>query len=191
MSEGEFVEIKNFAPGYIIQDNNLLQASWPHKIAVFEMLKHQPYAAILSGGLQASLITDRVVSELQGIRINQLFLAADTEGALKPLEQALNKLSSLGRNKLRVYTMIGFGKETPSKAEERLRTIWRLGGMPFAQLYQPEHEFIEYSIEWKNLARNWSRPAIMKTIMQDLPDANLSNGPLTLALGAGGVEERG
>jgi len=160
--EGRLTEYRNFAPGNIVQDNNLLQSSRSHLRRVFAMLKAQSQATVFSGGLDARLVDDWVVEELRGLRINQLFLAADTKGALKPLKRALGKLSELGRQKLRVYTMIAFNDETLSAAKERLEAVWELGGMPFAQLYQPPDRWIEYSREWKQLARRWSRPAIMK-----------------------------
>ena len=157
--EGRLVEIENFAPGYIIQDNNLLQASREHMLKVFSMLKAQRKAAVFSGGLQASLVDDWVVEQFKGLRIETLFLAADTEGALKPLAQALYKLRFLGRRKLRVYTMIGRGSIEADT--ERLKMVWELGGMPFAQLYQPASKHIDYPYPWKQLARLWSRPAAM------------------------------
>lgn len=160
--EGKLVELHNFAPGHIVQDNNLLQASRPHLRRVFEMLKVQSRAAVFSGGLDAHLIDDWLAKELRELRIAQLFLAADTKAALRPLKEALNRLSPLGRQKLRVYALLAFGGETIGEAEERLEAIWELGGMPFAQLFQPPDKFIEYSPEWRQLARRWSRPAIMK-----------------------------
>jgi hypothetical protein len=160
--EGRLIEYGDFAPGHIVQDNNLLQASRSHIRRVFAMLKSQRRAATLSGGLDARLVGDWLVEELRGVRIAQLFLAADTKAALKPLEKALKKLSGLNRQQLRVYALLAFGGESISEAKERLETIWQLGGMPFAQLYQPADRFIKYSPEWRRLARRWQRPAIMK-----------------------------
>lgn len=163
--EGKLREIKDFAEGWIIADNNLLQATREHIERVFDMLRNQPKAAQFSGGIQSSLVTDWFADLLKTIRVHSLFLAADTDRALKPLEFALNKLSFLGRNKLRVYTLIGL--ETIDKARQRLEKVWQLGGLPFAQLYQPADRYIEYDRSWKQLARNWSRPAIMRTIMKE------------------------
>lgn len=157
--EGKLVEIDNFAPGWIIQDNNLLQASHKHIGRVFAMLKAQRRAAVFSGGLQASLVDDWLADELRGLRIDQIFLAADTDGALKPLGEALNRLSFLNRRQLRVYVMIG--RESIEQATARLEVVWELGGLPFAQLYQPEDRYIDYAPEWRALAREWSRPAAM------------------------------
>lgn len=157
--EGRLIEIENFAPGYIVNDNNLLQASRDHMLKVFAMLKAQHKAAIFSGGLQASLVDDWVAEQFKALRIEQLFLAADTEGALKPLGQALKKLAFLGRRKLRVYTLVGRG--TIESDTERLMAVWKLGGMPFAQLYQPPDRYIDYARPWRELSRLWSRPAAM------------------------------
>lgn len=180
--EGKLIEYNDFAPGHIIQDNNLLQANRSHLQRVFAMLKAQRRAITLSGGLDARLVDDWLVEELRGVRIAQLFLAADTRAALNPLEYALNKLSELGRQKLRVYTMIAFNDETLSEAEDRLKTVWELGGMPFAQLYQPPDKYIEYSKKWKQLARRWSRPAIMKTVCTQLVTSNNGLQPTLLCL---------
>jgi hypothetical protein len=156
--EGRMVEIANFAPGYIIQDNNLLQAKRQHIGRVFEMLRIQPRAAVFAGGLQASLVNDWFAEQLRAIRVDSVFLAADTMGALRPLEMALDHLSFLGRRKLRVYVMIGQDMQAD---RERLQAVWDLGGLPFAQLYQPPEKFIDYSPDWRAIAREWSRPAAM------------------------------
>jgi hypothetical protein len=157
--EGRLVEYRDFAPGYIVQDNNLLQASREHIAQVFAMLKSQRRAAIFSGGLDSRLMDDWIVEGLRSLRIEQLFLAADTKAALHPLEKALKKLAPLKRRKLRVYVLIGYNGETISEATERLETVWKLGGLPFAQLYQPPHAFLCYPDAWKQLARTFSRPA--------------------------------
>ena len=150
--EGKLREIKNFAPGHIIADNNLLQASRSHVERVFDMLRKQRKAAQFSGGIQASLVNDWFVDLIKTIRVAQLFMAADTVSALKPLKRAIDKLKFLGRDKLRVYTMIGLN-ESIEDAMARMKAVWEMGGMPFAQLYQPPDKRIIYSREWKSLAR--------------------------------------
>ena len=153
-------------PGHIIQDNNLLQCSTYHRRAVFRMLSYQRKAASFPGGLDAKLITDEVADELQSLRIHQVFLAADTEGMLKPLAKAIKKLSFLPRQKLRCYVLIAYNGELIDQAEARLHKVWELGMMPFAQLHQPPNRYIDYDHEWKVLARTWSRPAAMKALMK-------------------------
>lgn len=153
-------------PGHINQDNNLLQCPPSHRRAVFQMMSCQRWAASFSGGLDARLITDEVADELRGLRIHQVFLAADTEGMLRPLAKALEKLSFLPRQKLRCYVLIAYGGETMEQAEARLHRVWELGAMPFAQLYQPADNYIKYDHDWKALAWTWSRPAAMKALLR-------------------------
>lgn len=159
-NEGAFREIPDFAPGWIVQDNNLLMASRSHLLRVFEMLRVQRHAAVFSGGLDTRLMDDWVVDQLRTLRIDQLFLAADTMGSLTALGRALGRLA-LPRRKLRVYMLCGFGGDTIQEATERVQHVWRLGAMPFVQLYQPAERRIDYSPEWRDFARLWSRPAAM------------------------------
>ena len=166
--EGKLSIIRDFAPGYIIQDNNVLQAGRAHFARVCDMLRQQRKAAIFSGGLDATLVDDWVAEEISGIRVDQVFLACDTEGALRPLQKAVERLSFLGRQKTRCYVLIAFGGETLDQAEARLRRVWEIGAMPFAQLYKPPKDHVqEYGSEWRNLARTWSRPAAMKSLMRE------------------------
>lgn len=164
--EGRLVEIDDFAPGHIVQDNNILQASKRHLQRVADMLHAQGKAAIFSGGLQASLVDTWVSCWIEGLRINSVWLAADTKAALPALRRAVDKLEFLGRNsnKLRCYVLIGYGGETILQATDRLEAVWEAGCVPFAQLYQPNDHYVSYSNEWKALARTWSRPAAMRAM---------------------------
>ena len=161
--EGRLQELANFAPGWIVQDNNLLQASRGHLARVFEMLRSQRHAVTFSGGLDACLLSDKVADEIRGLRIDQVFLAADTPGSVHYIERAMKHLQLPGRRwRVRVYALLGYDGETIDRATERLEAIWAIGAMPFAQLYQPPDRWIDYSAEWRTLAREWSRPAIMQ-----------------------------
>jgi len=161
--EGQLRLLDPVQPGHIIQDNNFLQCGRHHRQKVYEMLQAQSKAAVFSGGLESSLVTDEVAAELREIRIDHIFLAADTASALKPLESAVGRLQFLSRNKLRCYVLIAFNGETIEDARRRLEAVWDIGCLPFAQLYQPAGECrIKYSDEWRTLNRKWSRPAIMK-----------------------------
>jgi hypothetical protein len=157
--EGVLFEIKNFHEGWIIQDNNLLQASREHIQRVLAMLARQKHAAVFAGGLDTRLLDEWFAEQLKELRIEQAFLAADTESSLSPLKHALKLLTFLPRKKKRVYVLLG--REPITKAVARLEKVWALGGMPHAQLYQPDDKEIEYTYEWKQLARIWSRPALM------------------------------
>jgi len=150
--------------GNIIQDNNLLQCNKQHIRKVFDMLRRQ-HAIEFTGGLDSRLVTDDIADDIRGLRVKQVFLAADTKQALKPLEVAIKRLG-LPREKVRCYVLLGWNAEPISDAVERLHAVWELGAMPFAQLYQPPDKWVEYSKEWRSLARTWSRPAAMKARMR-------------------------
>jgi hypothetical protein len=189
------------APGHIVQDNNFLQCPAAHRQAVYRMLARQPRAAVFAGGLQADLVTDEVADELRAVRIGCVFLAADTDAALRPLERALRRLSFLRRDQLRCYVLCGYGGETVEQAEARLERVWEWGAMPFAQLYQPPDQRLVYGPEWRALARRWSRPAIMKAVHREaaqlarrlkaqVPKGDMDGGPAELLRSSGELAAR-
>lgn len=160
--EGKLREM-DFWSGNIIQDNNLLQCSGRHLGRVFDMLSGQSNIQF-TGGLDSGLITETIADELRGLRIRQIFLSCDTKEAIKPLRKAVGKLKMFPRDKLRCYVLLAFANESIDEARERLEMVWEIGCLPFAQLYQPPDRYIRYSKEWRNLAREWSRPAITKAL---------------------------
>lgn len=149
--------------GWIIQDNNLLACSRHHIEAVFDMLRRQPKPADFNGGLDTTYLRDWHRDLLDSIRVQQMFFACDTPSEIKPLERAAKILEGISREKRRCYTLIGFDGEKLSEAKERLKHVWDLGFLPFSQLYQGEKKR-EYSKAWRNLNRNWSLPAITRSI---------------------------
>ncbi len=155
-------------PGRILQDNNVLQGSTVHLNLVWDMLRTQ-HQVELTGGLEARLVTTDIADIIRGLRIKQLFLACDTESALKPLALAVRRLQ-MPRPKVRCYVLLAYGEQTISKSQEILEHIWAIGAMPFAQLYQPPDKWITYSQEWRDLARMWSRPAVMKAVLRAVDD---------------------
>ncbi len=159
--EGGIQEIA-IMPGWIVQDNNLLATSHKHQSKVFEMLRSQHRAVSFPGGLDSRLLTDWAADQLLMLKIGQVFFAADSKTAIDNLRPVRDKLSPLRRRQLRCYVLIGFHGETPDEAILRLRRIWDMGFMPFAQLYQPvSKQRILYDTCWRGIARRWSRPAIM------------------------------
>ncbi len=155
----------DFMPGHIIQDNNLLQCSKHHVERVFEMLRCQGRAVSFTGGLDSRLVTDNFVDELRTVTVDQLFLACDMDKAIKPLREATKRIG-LSRDKTRCYVLLKHDPaETIDKATARLLAVWEAGAMPFAQLFQPPEKYIKYPWAWRELARKWSRPAIMKTML--------------------------
>jgi len=167
LREGRLRLLNPIPEGHVVEDNNFLQCPREHRLAVYRMLERQPRAAVFSGGLQASLVTEGIANEFRDLRIDQVFLAADTQRVLPAVEKAVGKLAFLGREKLRCYVLIGFDGETIEQAEGRLRAVWEMGAMPFAMLYQPPTEQrIDWAPDWRALQKTWTRPAAMKAEMR-------------------------
>jgi hypothetical protein len=151
--------------GHIIQDNNLLQTPRDHQEAVYTMLKRQSKAATFSGGIQASLVDDWVADQFRQLRIHEVWLACDSNGAIGPLREATRQLSFLSRDKLRCYVLVGFEGETVTNAARRLAEVWEAGCMPFAQFYRDGNgKRAALTPEWQRLVREWSRPAAMRVM---------------------------
>ncbi len=167
--EGRIRELKIHA-GNIVQDNNLLACSKSHVRKVFEMLRTQK-AIDFAGGLDCQLLEDWMIEELRSLKIKQLWFAYDKDDYTAAIQRAGVVLSQyFSREKLRCYVLIGFTDETLDKAEARLRQVWEYGFLPFAMLYKPKL----YTKDWYELQRNWSRPAITKSIMKPKETAQMA-----------------
>ena len=150
-------------PGYIVQDNNLLACSRPHIEAVFDMLRQQKRGIKFSGGLDIDYLSAWHVDLLKTIKVSELWIACDTESALHKLDKARDMLWDFPTDKKRCYVLGGFEQEHPDNFEARCEAIYDKGFLPFAQLYQPPGRWVNYSPQWKALARKWSRPAIYRS----------------------------
>lgn len=108
--EGKPRELKIKA-GNIIQDNNILACSGSHLAKVFRMLRFMK-AIEFKGGLESRRITPQIAEEIRSLRIKTLWLACDSESALKPLKKAVEILKGVGftRNHLYCYAL-SFGKD--------------------------------------------------------------------------------
>ncbi len=159
--EGKLRETE-IVPGNVLQDNNFLQCSEQHRRKVYDMLKTQRHIDF-RGGLEVTRLTDWDIQGMQGLRIHELWLACDTKGALGNLKEACARLRRAGfsQNKIRCYVLIG---DDFNENLSRLIQVYEAGALPFAQLYQPS-TWMEYSVEWKRLARTWSRPACTRSFM--------------------------
>lgn len=158
--EGNLRELP-ITQGYIVIDNNLLACSKEHVRSVFQMLSKQKHAAQFKGGLDATLFQVWHKDLFDSIRVDEMFFACDTPEAIKPLERVANLLNGMSIEKKRCFVMIGRENDI-KEAEARLRAVYKMGFLPFAQLYQPK-ERIRYPKEWRDLNRKWSRPAAYRS----------------------------
>lgn len=159
-------------PGNRVQDNNIL--AWPrdHFLRLCAMLRTQR-GIVLAGGLEARRLAAWHVDALRSIpqsAFRELWFAADSDSAVKPLHRALDMvrpafrhLSDNGRRKLRCFVLIGYGDETIETAERRLENVWEAGALPFAQIYRAHDGLPRKAADptWRALQRKWARPAAM------------------------------
>ena len=161
--EGKLQELP-ILKGNIIQDNNFLQCSTDHKEKVFEMLKSQNRICF-KGGIDTTLVDDHFLNCLYNLgvkKVEEIWVACDSDQEIYSLNIAIKKLQSIGfkQNKIHSNALIG---DDMQKNENRLQQIFRLGAMPFAQLYQHfEDKKIQYNSDWNKFARQWQRPAAIK-----------------------------
>lgn len=163
--EGRLKELPIY-PGNWIQDNNFLQASQAHKEKVFDMLKTQKRICF-KGGLEADLVDDHFIDNITNLRIEELWLACDTDASLPAFKRACEKLRRAGfsREKIKCYAL-SYGEDM-DKDEARLRQIYEAGAMPFIQLFRDfTDEKTEYAPEWRAFARQWQRPAAIRAHME-------------------------
>lgn len=170
--EGKLRELKKIHKGNNIIDNNFLACSKLHRDKVFKMLKTQS-GICFSGGLEPVRITDEIVEQLRGLKIYQIFLSYDIPVSDKQLIKAVNKLKEyFSLNQIRCYVLIGYKGDTIEKAEVRCRRVFEIGALPFAQRFRTastdwNDSFLFKQKKWNLLAREWSRPAIMKAKMKE------------------------
>jgi len=160
--EGALRELDPIPPGWIVQDNNLLAASWEHFERVCSMLREQPRPAEFTGGLDARLLGNKHVRLLRTLRVKRIYLAFDHPSSAGELRRAVELLhaAGYGRGALSCYVLIGFQDDTFENAEERLREVWHLGLTPHAMLYYDLSGALP-SVEWRRFQRAWARPKLI------------------------------
>ncbi len=168
--EGKIRELP-IVEGNIVQDNNLLACSKFHIKNVFKMLKTQRHIDF-AGGFEARRVTDDIVEDLRGLNIYQMWLAYDTVGQEIELLKAVEKLKKyFPRDKIRCFVLIGYENDTLIEAERRLKWAYSIGTLPFAMRYRTSESqwkgsYLFKERPWNLLARQWTRPAIIKSIMK-------------------------
>lgn len=147
-------------PGHILQDNNIFAAPKKHQRAVYKMLRDQRRRVTFAGGLDARLLRDWIVDEIQDIPIDQIFFAYDEPEQIDALRKARVMFKHLNQRQMRCYVLVGFRHDDPELALLRLEMAWEMGYMPFAMYFRGADNAPPNG-EWSSLVREWSRPAIM------------------------------
>lgn len=160
--EGQLKEI-NIAPGYKVQDNNLLACSRPHVEKVFAMLSEQKEPANFAGGLDIDYLEPWHVEAFKRLRIGKcgLCVACDCKKDLARLDKARDLLADFSIEKKRCYVLVGFGGETQDQAQRRCEAVLAKGFLPFAQLYRGPDSALSRG-SWREFCYFWSRPALYR-----------------------------
>ncbi len=163
--EGNIREL-DIKEGYNLLDSNILACSDKHIRSVFNMLANQKKRPRFTGGLEAKLLKEWHVIELQKLNPKVMWFAYDTPDDLEPLIEA-NKL--LKKYKLITskhvaccYVLIGYPKDTIEKAQKRLIETVKLGYFPQSMLYRNKNNS-EPSKKWKKFNREWANKWIVGT----------------------------
>lgn len=159
--EGRIRELE-IKPGWIVQDNNLLACSRTHIEAVFKMLRTVNRPCCFNGGLDSSFLQPWHVELFRAIKLDELWFACDTPQGLPRLERAAGLLEGISIEKRRCYVLMGFNGETLAQADSRAREVFKMGFLPFAQLYRDDMPR-DWTQDWRNLQRFWSRPAAYRS----------------------------
>lgn len=159
--EGGIRELK-ICQGNEIQDSNFLACSRAHRERVYEMLRGQRRIRFV-GGLQAERLTAWDISQLRGLRIEELWLAADRPAGMDATLDAIARLAAAGftRHKIRCYVLSGYLGETMDEAAARCRAVYEAGAFPFAQPWDGLGDMKA----WRKWAAGWCRPAATAYLM--------------------------
>ncbi len=155
--------------GWNVLDDNLLACPRGHVEAVFAMLARQKRRVEFTGGLEAKALEDYQVGLLADLKPRpNCFFAYDPGDAFETLESAAQRMLAAGftrqSHRLGCYVLIGYPRDTFALAQERLRSIERVGFTPRAMLWEPDKPSQERwrpTPEWKAFQRLWFRPAII------------------------------
>ncbi len=160
------------APGWIVQDDNLLACPRSHFECVIDMLRSQPHRAQFQGGLEALMLEDWHVDAFASLRpLPACYFAYDPGDAYETLAMAARKMRRAGftreSHRLRCYVLVGFPgghrapEDTFAAAEFRLNQMKDLGFTPMAMLWRHPKTGLPMDDGWRRLQRIWSRPAIV------------------------------
>lgn len=167
----EIIELE-IKPGYIIQDDNLLQCSEEHILKVFKMLQTRKEEIQFLGGFEAKHFTEKHCELLKTVNMKQVFFAYDSIEDFEPLQNAARLLWRAGFNpkahKIRAYVLIGYNGDTVGEATNRLIDVLNLGIYPMAMKYKDEKG--NENAEFNSLQKLWARPAFISSIEKQLKE---------------------
>lgn len=129
-------------PGHkkvILWDNNILAS--PYWEDIFQELEESKLKVDFNQGLDARLITEKVVEKLKRLRISVIRLAYDTLSIRQHLKNAIDLLKSAGfrSRRILVYCLFNnpFEKDTPETFIERIKDLMEWNVVCYPMRYEP------------------------------------------------------
>jgi len=164
--EGRIRELE-IQPGNIVQDNNLLACSRGHIEKVFEMLAGQKRGIQFKGGLDIDYMQPWHIEMFKKIKVAELWVACDNEAGLSRLDKAVDLLSDYLIEKKHCYVLVGKDGETTQRAQARCEAVYRMGFLPYAQLYRDE-KASSVRGDWRTFCYFWSKPGLYRKKISSL-----------------------
>lgn len=160
--EGKLRELE-IKDGWDVLDNNLLQCTEKHILAVFGMLKRQPVRPKFTGGLEAKELKPWHCDLLREVKTQRMYFAYDTPDDYEPLVEAGKILRAAGitpqSHTAACYNLIGYNGDTFEKAQERMEQTIKAGFVPYAMLFRDKDGKVDR--EWARFQRDWLRPSLV------------------------------
>jgi hypothetical protein len=158
--EGGIVELKDWELQPIVCDNNLLACSRTHFDSVIDRLK-QVSGVDFNQGLDARLLNEYHASRIAELNLRYARLSWDHISMENQFMEAFRRLRRAGLplRKISAYVLIGW-KDTPQDALYRLRTVHKLGILPFPMRYQP----IDILLKNSYVAPGWTHRELQRYV---------------------------
>jgi hypothetical protein len=167
--DGSLREI-NISSGNNLLDDNILACSQPHINKVFSMLSQQKKEILLTGGLEAKLITEAVAIRLKKLNPQRIYFSYDTPDDLKPLINISEIFKDINftncHHRFSCYVLIGYKGDSQESALKRLVSVYKLGFLPMSMLYRDVNGYFDKS--WIHFNTTFANPRICSFILKNL-----------------------
>jgi hypothetical protein len=182
--EGTRVTELAIADGFNVLDSNLLACSQGHVERVFDMLSRQARPPEFTGGIDVRLLRAWHCERMVRLKTKTIWMAYDQTEDFEPLRRAVELLREHelidARNRCGCYVLCGFPGDTLCSAEDRLKSVIRMGLRTQAMLYEEGRRLPSewHRKQWKRLCREYSNPVIVGSKLKDARARN-NNDPAT------------
>lgn len=156
IERGGFRELRDYSPGPVLCDNNLLAASFNHLERVVLMLRSFGWADF-NQGLDASLVTQETADLIATIGKPIIRMALDSQGEKDVWERAYEcwRKAGTAKNRIRSYVLIGFNSD-PTDAWERCWWVEKHGALALPMWFHSLDSLEENIVTDEQIDLGWS-----------------------------------